>query len=158
MTAMMRILVPVDLEPESATLLRCASGLASRVGGELTVLHVYTPEAAAAALREAGLFLDLYVGRLRSELGYLLAQAGAAGRHERIELIEGHPVDVILVRAAQMKADFIVMRTHQRTGLSRLLMGSVAEGVLRRAPCPVVLVPDQILAGRPREAAMAGAR
>lgn len=154
---MMRILVPVDLEPESGTLLRFATHLAFRVGGELTVLHVYTREAATAALREAGLFLDLYVGRLRSELSYLLAQAGAAGRNDRIEVIEGHPVDVILSRARQMKAGLIVMRTHQRTGLSRLLMGSVAEGVLRQAPCGVVLVPDQRVADRPREAATAGA-
>jgi acetoin utilization protein AcuB len=156
-TAMMRILVPVDLGPDSATLLRFATRLAARVGAEVTVLHVYAPEAAAAALRQEGVFVDLYVGRLRSELGYLMAQAGAAGRGDRIEVIEGQPVEVILARARQMNAQLIVMQTHQRTGLPRLLMGSVAEGVLRRAPCPVVLVPEQIRADRPREAAAIGA-
>lgn len=154
---MMRILVPVDLEPASGALLRYAVQLATRLGAELAVLHVYTSEAAMAALREAGLFLDLYAGRLRSELSYLLTQAGGAGRHDRIEVIEGQPVEAIVARARQLRADLIVMGTHQRRGLSRLLMGSVAEGVVRRAPCPVILAPDQMVLERPREVAVAGA-
>jgi len=152
----MRIIVPVDLTDESAALVRYAAGLSSRVGGELTILHVYSHETASAALREAGLFLDLYVARLRSELNFLRAQASIAGQKPRIEVLEGDPVPVILTRAAEMKADLIVMGTHKRVGLPRLLMGSVAEGVLRRAPCPVVLVPLSILAGRLRETAAVG--
>jgi nucleotide-binding universal stress UspA family protein len=155
---MMRILVPVDLEPASGALLRYAVDLANRVGAELTALHVYTPESATAALREAGLFLDLYVGRLRSELRYLLTQAGGAGRNDRVEVSEGQPVEVVIEWAQRLPADLIVMGTHQRRGLSRLLMGSVAEGVVRRAPCPVILAPDQTVTGRPREVAAAGAR
>jgi nucleotide-binding universal stress UspA family protein len=154
---MMRILVPVDLEPPSSALLRYAIGLARQADAELTVLHVYTSEAAVAALREAGLFLDLYVGRLRSELSYLLTQAGSAGRHDRIEIVEGHPVEVIVATARRLPADLIVMGTHQRRGLSRLLMGSVAEGVVRRAPCPVILAPDQAVLRRPREVAVVSA-
>jgi universal stress protein A len=152
----MRIMVPVDLTDDSAALVRCAAGLCTRVGGDLTILHVYSAEAALAALRESGLFLDLYVARLRSELNFLRAQAGLSGLKPRIEVVEGDPVSVILTRAAEMKTDLIVMGTHRRAGLSRLLMGSVAEGVLRRAPCPVVLIPVSILAGRPRETSAAG--
>jgi len=152
----MRIIVPVDLTDESAALVRYAARLSASVGGELNILHVYSRDAAIAALRESGLFLDLYVARLRSELNFLRAQAGIAGQKPRIEVIEGDPVPVILTRAAEMKADLIVMGTHKRAGLPRLLMGSVAEGVLRQAPCPVVLVPLSILAGRPREAAAVG--
>ena len=153
----MRIVVPVDLTNESAALVRCAAGLCARVGGDLTVLHVYSPETASAALRESGLFLDLYVARLRSELNFLRAQAAIAGLKPRIEVLEGDPAPVILTRAAEMKADLIVMGTHRRAGLSSLLMGSVAEGVLSRASCPVVLIPVSILAGRRRDAAAAGA-
>lgn len=150
---MVRILVPVDLEPASGALLRYAVGLATRVGAELTVLHVYTAEAAMAALREYGLFLDLYVERLRSELSYLLIQAGGAWRPDRIEVIQGHPVEAIVARARQLPADVIVMGTHQRRGLSRLLVGSVAEGVLRQAPCPVILAPNQSVQERSRQVA-----
>jgi universal stress protein A len=155
-------MVPVDLTDDSAALVRCAAGLCSRVGGELTILHVYSAEAALAALRESGLFLDLYVARLRSELNFLRAQAGITGLKARVEVLEGEPVPVILTRATEMETDLIVIGTHRRAGLSRLLMGSVAEGVLRRAPCPVVLIPVSILAsrrdlaGRPRETAAAG--
>ena len=153
---MMRVLVPVDLSEESAPLLRVAAELPARVGGELIALHVYNPDNAAAALREERVFADLYVGRLRSELGYLLNQAGITGRGARVEVVAGDPVETIVTRASQLGVDLIVMGTHRRTSLSRLLVGSVAEGVLRRAPCPVVLVPGTILAGRPRERAAAG--
>lgn len=152
----MRILVPVDLSEESGPLLRVAADLSAWTGGELIALHVYSHDAAAAALREQGIFADLYVGRLRSELGYLLNQAGITGRGARVEVVAGDPVETIVTRASQLGVDLIVMGTHRRTSLSRLLVGSVAEGVLRRAPCPVVLVPGTILAGRPRERAAAG--
>jgi nucleotide-binding universal stress UspA family protein len=153
----MRILVPVDLTEESAALVRYAARLTSLLGGELEILHVYTREAALAALRDEGLFLDLYVSRLRSELNYLKAQAGLAGQRARVEVRQGEPVEVIAERAAQMRADLIVMGTHRRTGLARLLVGSVAAGVLRRAPCPVVLVPARVLAGRARDVVLASA-
>lgn len=152
----MRIVVPVDLTDESAALVRYAAGLSARVGGELTILHVYSHQAASAALREAGVFLDLYVARLRSELNFLRAQASIAGLKPRIEVLEGDPVPIILTRATEMKADLIVMGTHKPAGLPRVLMGSVAEDVLRRAPCPVLLIPVDILAGRPQETTAAG--
>jgi nucleotide-binding universal stress UspA family protein len=73
-------------------------------------------------------------------------------------LSEGEPVDAILGRASGDDVDMIVMGTHGRTGLSRLFVGSVAEGVLRRASRPVVVVPYSVLVGREIEpAARAGA-
>lgn len=153
----MRILVPVDLSNDSAALARYAAELCARGEGELIILHVYAREAAAAALREEGLFLDLYVGRVRSELRYLQAQAGTAGMKARVEAIAGDPAAKIVTRARELGVDLIVMGTHGRTGLPRLLMGSVAEGVLRQAPCPVLLVPLKILTAQARELAPAGA-
>jgi nucleotide-binding universal stress UspA family protein len=55
-------------------------------------------------------------------------------------LEEGDPIGEILRAAAEVPCDLIVMGTHGRTGLARLLMGSVAEEVVRKAPCPVVTV------------------
>ena len=55
-------------------------------------------------------------------------------------LLEGDPAGVITETAAETDADLIVMGTHGRTGFTRLIMGSVAEEVLRRAPCPVLTV------------------
>ncbi len=153
----MRILVPVDLGDESAALVRYAARLAAVLGGELEIVHVYTREGAMAALRDEGLFLDLYVSRLRSELHYLKAQAGIAGQRARVEVRRGDPVEGIVTRAVESRADLIVMGTHRRTGLARLLVGSVAAGVLRRAPCPVVLVPARVLAGQARDVVRASA-
>jgi nucleotide-binding universal stress UspA family protein len=59
-------------------------------------------------------------------------------------IAEGNPVTEILRVAAEEQADFIVLGTHGRTGVQRLLMGSVAENVIRRAQCPVVAVKTQL--------------
>ena len=56
------------------------------------------------------------------------------------KLLDGEPVEQILRVGASSHADLIVLGTHGTTGLARLLMGSVAEDVLRRAPCPVLTV------------------
>jgi nucleotide-binding universal stress UspA family protein len=53
---------------------------------------------------------------------------------------EGDPADTVTRRAQELGADLIAMTTHGRTGLGRLLLGSVAESVIRKAPCPVLLV------------------
>ncbi|HET8679951.1 MAG TPA: universal stress protein [bacterium] len=153
----MRILVAVDLSKDSAALVRYAAGISARTGGELVILHVYAREEAVTALRDEGLFVDIYVSRLRSELRYLQAQAGTAGQKARVEVITGDPVSQITTRAHELEVDLIVMGTHGRTGLPRLLMGSVAEGVLRQATCPVLLAPVRILAGQPRERAAVSA-
>ena len=63
-------------------------------------------------------------------------------------LVDGEGVPEILQHAAEIGADLIVMGTHGRTGLSRLLMGSVAGEVLRDAQCPVVTVKIPHLVGR----------
>jgi nucleotide-binding universal stress UspA family protein len=117
-------------------------------------VHTYDPTEAAAALQEAGLYLDRYIEHLRGEVNYLLMKTGAMQHPVRIDIVEGSPVDAILDRARQERADLIVMGTHGRTGLSRLLVGSVAEGVLRHAPCPVVVVPYAILLAASREPAV----
>jgi nucleotide-binding universal stress UspA family protein len=71
-------------------------------------------------------------------------------QHVRIEsqVMEGDPVDMILRAAEETHSDVIVMGTHGRTALARLVLGSVAEAVLRKASCPVLTA--KALAGRKR--------
>jgi nucleotide-binding universal stress UspA family protein len=149
----MRILVAVDLSVASDALVRFAARLAAHGDGELIAMHVYSEADAHTARQEAGLSLDRFLDHVRGELGYLLARAGAGARPARIVIAEGAPVDAIVDRASQDDVDMIIVGTHGRTGISRLLLGSVAEGVLRRAPCPVVVVPYRILVGLPPEPA-----
>jgi nucleotide-binding universal stress UspA family protein len=65
----------------------------------------------------------------------------------RYLLVEGNPAAEILSAAREGNCDLIVMGTHGRTGLNRLLMGSVAEEVVRKAPCPVLTVRADVPAG-----------
>jgi len=71
-----------------------------------------------------------------------LRQLESQAHRVRVEsqVLEGDPVDMILRAAEETHSDVIVMGTHGRTGLSRLLLGSVAEAVIRKAPCPVLSV------------------
>lgn len=143
----MRMLVAVDLSPASEPLMRHAARLAARIGAEVAVVHVFAPEDAASARPEAGLHVDQFIEQLRGEVKYLLVQSRLAWSTPRVEIVAGHPVEAILSIAARDAVDLIVLGTHGRTGLGRLLLGSVAEGVLRRTLCPVVVVPHAILIG-----------
>lgn len=64
----------------------------------------------------------------------------ADGLQVTTEHTEGHPSDVIIERATALKADLIAMTTHGRGGIARALLGSVADEVIRKAPCPMLLV------------------
>jgi len=75
-------------------------------------------------------------------LDHKLHQVAVPGSQVKVEhrLVEGFAAEAILQAAEESKADMIVMGTHGRTGFNRLLMGSVAEEVLRKAACPVLTV------------------
>jgi nucleotide-binding universal stress UspA family protein len=75
---------------------------------------------------------------MKSRLDQLVVPDSTIRTERRYE--EGEPVAEILLTAKECGADLIVMGTHGRTGLARLLMGSVADQVVRRAECPVVTV------------------
>ncbi len=73
----------------------------------------------------------------------------AKGLNVRIETPEGDPVESIVARASDSDIELVIMGTHGRTGLERFVLGSVAERVLRRAPCPVMVVRSEDLEGHP---------
>lgn len=79
----------------------------------------------------------------RTALGEFLPTFEARNVAARIETPEGDPVDSIIQRAGASDIECVMMGTHGRTGLQRFVLGSVAERVLRHAPCPVVVVRTQ---------------
>jgi nucleotide-binding universal stress UspA family protein len=134
------ILHPTDFSERSALAFRLACALARDYGARLVVLHVTAPplvaygEGVVIAPTEA----ETHHDREREELRRLRpADPKVVAEHL---LLEGDPVSAILGVAQDAHVDLIVMGTHGRTGLRRLLMGSVAEQVVRRAPCPVLTV------------------
>lgn len=129
-----RILVPTDFSPAAGEALRIArEGFKA---AEICLLHVLEPKHVASALNSPVHSTDeaKALGHKLLERLNLLAQAG----EERLVEIGG-PAETIIGRATEWKADLIVMGTHGRTGLAHLLMGSVAENVVRRASLLVLI-------------------
>jgi nucleotide-binding universal stress UspA family protein len=156
------IIHPTDFSSASAQAFAVAAALARDHGARLVVLHV----AEEPALIDGTGLVPFDPAMYRSELWDKLEQlvGRAYGVEVETRLTEGNPVKAVLHVAAEVQADLIVMGTHGWTGLRRLLMGSVAEEVVRQAPCPVLTVrtpawpeaavPVPAEAARPAQAAL----
>jgi nucleotide-binding universal stress UspA family protein len=132
------ILHPTDFSDHSDHAFRLACALARDYGARLLVLHVAEPPTAAAAEGVLMLPPAFDVEPLRERLQQLWPEDRKIPVEHR--LVQGDPATEILRVAEEAKTDLIVMGTHGRSGVSRLLMGSVAEALLRKAPCPVLTV------------------
>ncbi|MDR7402178.1 MAG: universal stress protein [Armatimonadota bacterium] len=134
-----RILVPVDLSAMSDAVVEAAADLARPLGAELRILHVFTPDDVADAQRERGDTPQRFVERLEESLRDLVRRRGVQAD---VEVCQGWSVpEQILETSRRWGATFIVMGTHGRRGWRRVLLGSVAEEVLRHASCPVLVIP-----------------
>lgn len=148
------ILVPLDGSALAEQALVPAGCLAERFGSELMLLRVVTPERALPGLAHLSARGDgdysAPVRPLMEEAEAYLAGLSlpAVGLRVRTQVLAGAPPEMIIATAAEGGADLIVMSTHGRAGLLRLLYGSVAEAVLRGATVPVLLVPSRVLARR----------
>ena len=146
-----RILVPVDGSATSRRGLRLAIELARDQKAVLELLHVIDMLLVTPAL-SGGTYVstqqvEQFVTALRSQGEKVLAQAEGlarkAGLQCRAVVVEtpGSPVaDSIVAHARKRRVDLIVIGTHGRRGLSRMVLGSDAEGVVRESPVPVLLV------------------
>lgn len=133
------VLVPVDFEEASFAAFAAAKAIASKFGAKILVLHVLPPPVVYSdfgpALPGNGEARDPVIST--SELGKFARDDG--GPIERL-VRAGDEASMIIQEAATQHCDLIVMGTAGRTGLGRLLLGSVAEHVSRQAHCPVLLV------------------
>jgi nucleotide-binding universal stress UspA family protein len=130
------ILHPTDFSAPSDNAFRLACALARDHGSRLIVLHVSPPQVVAYG----DMILPATNVDFKHLKGKLLALQGPDPVRVEHLLEEGDPVAEILRVARETDCDLVVMGTHGRRGLGRLLMGSVAEQLVRRAPCPVVTV------------------
>jgi len=131
------ILAPTDFSYASEEALRWATSLARDAGAKLIIVHVEEPPMAYAG--ELPLAPD---EATRDELRRSLAQTLPTDSNVPYEhkLLVGEPASAIVDLAEREHADLIVMGSHGRKGITRLLMGSVAEAVVRKAKCPVLTV------------------
>jgi nucleotide-binding universal stress UspA family protein len=133
------ILHPTDFSDRSAYAYHLACALARDYGARLIVLSVYRPPATVYA--EMGPLVAEPLDSME-EITEKLTRLKPEDLEGRVDhyVREGDPAAEIVRLAREAHCDLIVMGTHGRRGLSRLLMGSVAEAVLRKAPCPVLTV------------------
>jgi len=130
------ILHPTDFSDHSTHAFQLACALTRDYNARLVVLHVVVPPTVIYGEGILPPDPELLRREAQEQLAHLLAPQ-ANVRAER-RLAEGDPAAEVLSAAEEIGADLIVMGTHGRTGLGRLLMGSVAEEVMRHAPCPVL--------------------
>jgi nucleotide-binding universal stress UspA family protein len=140
-----RILVPTDFSKSSQNALTYGVAFAARFGAELHLLHVvqdlalFIPEAIMLAPPMVPP-VEQFVSAARAALDRAVQELAAPDVRIIPEVGEGTPFEEIVRFARAKDIDLIVMGTHGHTGLAHLFLGSVAEKVVRRAPCPVLTV------------------
>jgi universal stress protein A len=138
-----RILVPIDFSANSLQALAYAVQLAQRFVAELLVLNVVEPLYVAepnVGSADLTTLLDEQQRIADEQLARISADLRRQGQRVRTQVECGAPAQTIVEVANNSATDLIVIATHGRTGLSHMLIGSVAERVVRLAGCPVLTV------------------
>ena len=149
-----KILTPTDLSSFSASGVRYACNLAKALGAEVIVAHAvstseFTSHATSLKITTSGAEADDLIGKLVEHQKQQLRQfcehhlASVSADLNVQQIVEmGDPRTLIVNWARDKAADLIVMSTHGRSGLPRMILGSVTEKVLRSAACPVLAIPS----------------
>ena len=136
-----KILCPVDFSTGGEAAIGYASSLAK--DHEAEVHFVYVWETGFTDPGFAGYVPPPDVEKEKAKLEKIVPTSSEVACEHAF--IHGHPADELVEYAKNHEIDLIVMGTHGRTGLTRVLMGSVAEAVLRNAPCPVLTIKQPVL-------------
>src|SRR5262249_5143830 len=136
MLSVRTILNPTDFSESSNYAFNLACAVARDFGARLVVVHVARAPIVAYGAGVLPPEPADYLDGLREQLQHVVPHDPKVTVEHR--LVEGEPAAAILAVAEQTKCDLIIMGTHGRTGLGRLLMGSVAEQEVRKAPSPVL--------------------
>lgn len=144
-----RILAPTDFSRHADVAVRYACGLAHRLGAELHLLHVLAetilpvgPDPSMVATMPPE-FYTSSEEQTREALRDLIPRTWPQPPSLKIDVRWGDPVVEVVSHAQGNAIDLIVIATHGRTGLSHVLLGSVAERIVRESPCPVLTIRDR---------------
>ncbi len=145
MTTIRSILAPTDFSPHSTQAVRYACGLAAQLGATLHLLNVLPdivpagPDLMLAPTLPPE-FYQQSENQSRQQLRKLLDPSWGIPKGVEVDIRWGGGVEGIVDYATDRKIDLIVVATHGRTGLQHMLMGSIAERIVRESPCPVLTV------------------
>jgi nucleotide-binding universal stress UspA family protein len=141
-----KILVPVDFSDCSLAGLKYAVRFAKQVGARIIVLHVTDLGPVMMTTGGGGYDSPTYIDAARrrcgDEMDAFLKRVDVDGVRVDTSAVAGYCPAAIYEAAAKQDADLIILSTHGRTGLRRALIGSIAEGTVRLATCPVLVVPS----------------
>jgi len=139
-----RILVPTDFSQHSRKAVTYAKAFAEKFGAEIILLHVFQdlavfqPEAVAVAPTVQP--VEEFLTAARNSLARMIQENDLGKFKVQAEVREGAPADEIVRFAAEKNVDLIMVGTHGRGWLAHVLLGSVTDKVVRKAPCPVLVV------------------
>lgn len=135
------ILCPMDFSEASKNAYRYACEFAKSMGARVVLLNVIEPRPIAAdmTLNYIPLEEDL-AAAAKEDFVPLVDECKSEGVDVSADVAIGIPAEVILEQTTELDVSLVIMGSHGKTGLSRLLMGSVAEAVVRKAPVPVLIV------------------
>jgi universal stress protein A len=136
------VLVPIDFSATADRALAYAIALAQQLQARLTLLHVLEMTPVTMDEMTAGVtatYLEAQETEAQHLLQASLERVQRAGLQGDSLLVQGTPTQMIVDMAGEQGVDLILMGTHGRTGLAHMFLGSVAEHVVRAAPCPVLL-------------------
>lgn len=153
---MKKVLIAVDYNANAHDIAEAGYSLAKSMNAEVTLLHVvadytyyssldYSPILGFDSFSNIGAMETDAISGLQNAAGDYLKQMKTRLGDDAIKTVikDGDTGDAILDIATEMKADVIVMGTHGRRGLDKILMGSVAEKVLRRSSVPMFIIPSK---------------
>ncbi|HLW38125.1 MAG TPA: universal stress protein [Candidatus Eremiobacteraceae bacterium] len=137
------IVVPIDGSEPAAAAIDLALRMVKEQRAALSFIYVLEIEKLAIATVPVSMNPELIFDEARKAAEEILtgakARAKKAGVEADVRLLEGDCVDSVLQFARDNKSELIVIGSHGRTGITRALLGSVAEGIIRRAPVPVLV-------------------
>jgi universal stress protein A len=135
------ILCPIDFSPPSRNALRYANEFAKAMNAKITAMHVIQPQPIAADINVPYIPPETEMEQAaKDNMAHLIREIVSEGVLVEQVLAFGLPSECIIEQAKKGNVDVIILGTHGRSGISRLLMGSTAESVIRHATCPVLVV------------------
>jgi nucleotide-binding universal stress UspA family protein len=146
---MKTIITALDFSDSSEAVLRSACKMAMVHGAALHIIHVLEPEPSYSAygltpeeFPAIHTFRDESQKRAEARLNHAVSEARQDVQDVRADLIIGSPLHAIIDYVEEHKADLVVIGTHGHGAIAALLIGSVAEGLVRKAICPTLVIPS----------------
>ena len=137
------ILCPIDFDANSPAALEFAGKIAQETGGRIYLLHVVPWTVAAVPIDASQVLAELKQSATTRLQQLAREKLTGTVANEIVVTVATNPGSEVVRIARELKADVVIMATHGRKGLSHLVLGSVAERVVRESPCPVLTLRAQ---------------